>query len=155
MIIQLLEVDVSRRKRFWKEIFSAICHLSNGFNDKIFKKTEKSWQDGSLGKDACDSMVQAWSFVWSVSVFLCLFLRVCVSLPLCVSLLSVSHSKRKTKKDTESLKAVHSIKTIKMDSLVQHSPSYPALWGLFVGYLITLCKKCLLIGSVKSWMANS
>lgn len=59
MIIQLLEVDVSRIKRFLKEIFSAICHLSNGFNDKIFKKTEKSWQDGCLGKDACDSMVQA------------------------------------------------------------------------------------------------
>lgn len=43
-----------------------------------------------------------------VCVSLCLFLRVCVSLPLCVSLLSVSHSKRKTKKDTESVRAVHS-----------------------------------------------
>lgn len=90
-----------------------------------------------------------------VCVSLCLFLRVCVSLPLCVSLLSVSHSKRKTKKDTESVRTVHSIKTIKTDSLVQHSLSYSALWRLFLGYLITLGERCLLIGSVKSWMANS
>lgn len=51
-----------------------------------------------------------------VCVSLCLFLHVYVSLSLCVSLLSVSHSRRKTKKDTESLRAVHSIKTIKMNS---------------------------------------
>lgn len=79
---------------FLKEIFSAICHLSNGFNDKIFKKTEKSWQDGSLGKDACDSMVQAWSFVWSVSVSVCmcvsLSLSPCVCLYLSVCLYSLS-----------------------------------------------------------------
>lgn len=49
VIIQLLEVDVSRMKHFLKEIFSAICHISNGFNDKIFKKTEKKlarWLSG-------------------------------------------------------------------------------------------------------------
>lgn len=49
MIIQLLEVDVSGMKHFLKEIFSAICHISNGFKDKIFKKTEKKlarWLSG-------------------------------------------------------------------------------------------------------------
>lgn len=49
MIIQLLEVDVSQMKCFLKEKFSAICHLSNGFNDEIFKKTEKAlvrWLSG-------------------------------------------------------------------------------------------------------------